>query len=53
VRTVSVWDHEPTADEILQKRVQAGWMPTPSQTVDGEVVEGYAACMFKPVVPRT
>jgi hypothetical protein len=53
VRSVSVWDHAPTAQEILQKRVQAGWMPTPSQTVDGEVVEGYAACMFQPAAPRT
>ena len=44
---VSVWDHEPTPDEVLAKRLLAGWKPTPSQLVDGDVVEGYAACMFR------
>jgi len=42
----------PGDEDILQKRVQAGWMPTPSQTVDGDVVEGFASCMFQPATPR-
>jgi hypothetical protein len=47
VQTVSVWDHQPTADEILEARLAAGWRPTPSQLQDGEHVEGYAACVFE------
>ena len=50
---VSVWDHKPTPDEVLGKRLQAGWKPTPSRLADGDVVEGYAACVFrgKPAEP--
>ena len=44
---VSVWDHKPSPQEILDKRLAAGWRPTPSQLKDGEVVEGYAACVFE------
>ncbi len=39
---------ERMAREILEKRLAAGWRPTPSQLNDGEVVEGYAGCMFEP-----
>jgi hypothetical protein len=46
VKRVSVWDHRPLAAEILEKRLTAGWKPTPSQLKEGEVVEGYAACVF-------
>jgi hypothetical protein len=48
VRTVSVWDHRPPAGEILEKRLAAGWEPTPSELQDGAVVQGYAACVYKP-----
>jgi hypothetical protein len=41
-----VWDHRPTADEVLGKRLEAGWQPTPSDLKDGPAVEGYAACVF-------
>jgi hypothetical protein len=41
---VSVWDHRPTADELLDARLASGWKPTPTGTVDGPVVLGHAAC---------
>ena len=44
--SVSVWDHRPTADELLDDRVARGWTPTPTGTVDGPVVLGHAACRF-------
>jgi hypothetical protein len=37
-----VWDHRPTADELLAARTAAGWTATPTATVDGEVVLGHA-----------
>ena len=43
---VSVWDHKPSAQEVLEQRLAAGWRPTPSQLKDGDVIEGYAACVF-------
>ena len=43
---VSVWDRRPTADELLDDRVARGWVATPTGTVDGLVVLGYAACRF-------
>jgi hypothetical protein len=41
-----VWDHRPTADELLATRIAAGWSPTPTGTVDGPQVLGHAACRF-------
>ena len=35
---VSVWDHEPGADELLDARVAAGWRPTPSALQSGDAV---------------
>jgi len=40
-----VWDHQPTADELLQARLARGWTPTATSTVDGDVVMGHAACL--------
>ena len=37
-----MWDHRPTADELLEARVARGWRPTPTSTVDGDVVMGHA-----------
>jgi len=37
-----VWDHRPTADELLETRVAAGWRPTPTDLVDGPQVLGHA-----------
>jgi hypothetical protein len=42
-----VWDHRPTADELLQARVARGWKPTPTATQSGEVVLGHAACLIQ------
>ena len=42
-----MWDHRPNAQELLQKRLDAGWSPTPTATRDGDQVLGYAACVFK------
>jgi hypothetical protein len=44
VLSVALWDHEPTARELLARRLQEGWQPTPTATRDGKVVLGYAAC---------
>jgi hypothetical protein len=48
VTAVSVWDHRPTADELLEDRIARGWTATPTGTVDGPVVLGHAACRFGP-----
>ena len=45
---VSVWDHLPTAREILDRRLENGWRPRPSLLKEGDVVEGFAACLFSP-----
>ncbi|WP_434299678.1 hypothetical protein [Corallococcus exiguus] len=42
--SVSVWDRCPTADALLDARLRAGWTPTPTSTVDGDVILGHAAC---------
>ena len=45
---VAIWNHRPTADEILDFRVGAGWTPTPSALKIGERVLGHAACAVAP-----
>jgi hypothetical protein len=44
VTAVAVWDQQPTADELLAKRIEEGWKPTPSPLKDGDQVLGHAAC---------
>jgi hypothetical protein len=44
VTAVSVWDHRPTADELLEDRLARGWTATPTAMVDGLRVLGHAAC---------
>jgi len=39
-----VWDGRPSADALLDARLAAGWMPTPTDTVDGPRILGHAAC---------
>jgi hypothetical protein len=39
-----VWDHKPTADELLDRRLADGWTPTPSLLKTGPTVLGHAAC---------
>jgi hypothetical protein len=46
VTAVAVWHHRPTADELLEARVAAGWRPTPTAMRDGDVVLGHAACLL-------
>jgi hypothetical protein len=48
VTAVAVWDHCPTADELLDARVARGWAPTPTGTRDGPVILGHAACLARP-----
>jgi hypothetical protein len=47
VTAVAVWDHAPTADELLAARVKRGWAPTPTGTRDGPRVLGHAACLVR------
>lgn len=44
VMAVAIWDHQPSPGELLDRRIASGWRPTPTATVDGDVVLGYAAC---------
>ena len=41
---VAVWDHLPSADEILKVRLEAGWIPTPSMLKESDEILGHAAC---------
>lgn len=45
---VAIWDHRPTARELLDARLADGWTPTPTATQDGPEVLGYAACAWRP-----
>ena len=42
---VAIWDHRPTADELLAARLARGWQPTATDTRDGPRVLGHAACL--------
>jgi hypothetical protein len=42
---VAVWDHRPSADELLAARLRDGWEPTPSDLQTGPTVLGHAACL--------
>lgn len=44
VTAVAVWDELPTPGELLNARVERGWVPVPTATKDGNVILGYAAC---------
>jgi hypothetical protein len=44
---VAIWDHLPTADELLERRVTMGWRPLTSPLKEGDVVLGHAACLIK------
>jgi len=48
VLSVSVWDHTPTPDELLDARIARGWRPTASALQSGEAILGHAACRFTP-----
>jgi len=44
---VAIWDHLPSGHELVEARRKQGWLPRPTQTVDGDVVLGIAACLLK------
>jgi hypothetical protein len=44
VMAVAIWEHRPTPNELLDRRLAGGWRPTPTATVEGDVILGYAAC---------
>jgi hypothetical protein len=43
---VAIWDHRPSADELLGARLERGWTPTASPLKDGDRVLGHAACVM-------
>ena len=45
VSSIAIWDHHPTADELLTVRVNEGWRPVPSKLKGGDRVIGHAACL--------
>jgi hypothetical protein len=49
---VAIWDHRPSADELLEQRVAAGWRPMTTAMKEGDVVLGHAACLVRPVVGK-
>jgi hypothetical protein len=44
---VVVWDHKPSPDELLERRVRDGWKPTPTPLKEGPTILGHAACLAK------
>lgn len=47
-----MWDHEPSAEELLTDRVRRGWWPTPSLLQVGPTVLGFAACLLSGDCPE-
>lgn len=45
---VAIWDHRPTAAELLERRLSDGWTATPSPLKAGDRVLGYADCAVMP-----
>jgi hypothetical protein len=45
ITAVAVWDHLPSANELLEVRLAAGWQPRPTLLKDGDRVVGHAACL--------
>jgi hypothetical protein len=43
---VAVWEKKPTADELLEWRLQHGWQPTESCVQEGPKILGHAACLI-------
>jgi hypothetical protein len=53
ITAVAVWDHEPSARELFDRRLARGWTPTPSRLKSGERVLGYAGCAVTNAPHRT
>jgi len=45
VTAVAVFDHAPSAAELLSARLARGWRPTPSALREGARILGYASCV--------
>ncbi len=45
---VAIWDHLPSPDELLARRLDRGWSPRPTATRNGPQVLGHAACLLSP-----
>jgi hypothetical protein len=43
VMAVAIWNHRPSPQELLDRRLERGWRPTPTATVEGDIILGYAA----------
>lgn len=48
IQSVSLWDHAPTANELLHSRLKSGWTPTASELRGGPQILGHAACLVAP-----
>ncbi|MBK8257443.1 MAG: hypothetical protein IPK82_32845 [Polyangiaceae bacterium] len=46
-----MWDHKPTADELLDARVKRGWEPTATGLIGGAKVLGFAAKLMEESPP--
>jgi hypothetical protein len=44
---VAIFDQKPTAGELLELRLHAGWLPQVSALVSGDVILGHAACLIE------
>ncbi|HJQ26156.1 MAG TPA: hypothetical protein VKA60_19725 [Blastocatellia bacterium] len=45
---MSLWTQQPTADELLDRRLTSGWVPVPTRMRDGDKILGHAACRYTP-----
>jgi hypothetical protein len=52
VAGVTVWDHRPSPDELLQRRLADGWQPTPTDLRSGPAVLGHAARVWPEIARR-
>ena len=51
-----MYDHLPSADELLDARIAEDWRPTVTSTVDGDLILGHACLRFggcPPTIPTT
>jgi hypothetical protein len=46
---VAIWDHHPSPRELLDRRLERGWRPTPTAMRDGDVILGFAACCSREI----
>lgn len=49
---VAIWDHPPSADQLLDARLASGWRPTPTEMVDGPQILGHACAVEERLAKR-